>query len=149
MNTRLQVEHPVTEMVCDIDLVREQIRIAAGAPLGYGQSTSAFNGHAIECRINAEDPETFMPTPGRVDRCSIRRAASACASIQRALCRLRRAALLRQHGGKVDRARADPGVITGIRTVIPLHKRILADPGFRSGDYTIHWLEKFVAAHSS
>ena len=66
MNTRLQVEHPVTEMVCGIDLVREQIRIAAGAPLGYGQSDIRFSGHAIECRITAEDPMTFMPTPGRV-----------------------------------------------------------------------------------
>ena len=66
MNTRLQVEHPVTEMLCDVDLVREQIRVAAGAPLGYAQSDITFNGHAIECRITAEDPKTFMPTPGRV-----------------------------------------------------------------------------------
>src|SRR6201996_3346140 len=66
MNTRLQVEHPVTEMLCDVDLVREQIRVAAGAPLGYGQDDVVFSGHAIECRITAEDPVTFMPTPGRV-----------------------------------------------------------------------------------
>ena len=66
MNTRLQVEHPVTEMLCDVDLVREQIRVAAGAPLGYGQSDIVFSGHAIECRITAEDPVTFIPTPGRV-----------------------------------------------------------------------------------
>ena len=66
MNTRLQVEHPVTEMVCGIDLVREQIRIAAGAPLGYTQRDIRFSGHAIECRITAEDPVTFTPTPGRV-----------------------------------------------------------------------------------
>src|SRR4051812_1050313 len=66
MNTRLQVEHPVTEMVCGIDLVREQIRIAAGAPLGYAQRDIEFSGHAIECRITAEDPQTFVPTPGRV-----------------------------------------------------------------------------------
>lgn len=66
MNTRLQVEHPITEMVCDIDLVREQIRIAAGARLGYNQSEIEFSGHAIECRITAEDPVTFVPAPGRV-----------------------------------------------------------------------------------
>ncbi len=66
MNTRLQVEHPVTEMVCGIDLVREQIRIAAGQELGYEQADVRFSGHAIECRVNAEDPETFMPTPGTV-----------------------------------------------------------------------------------
>ena len=66
MNTRLQVEHPVTEMICNVDLVREQIRIAEGARLGYEQRDIGYNGHAIECRITAEDPTTFMPTPGRV-----------------------------------------------------------------------------------
>jgi acetyl-CoA carboxylase, biotin carboxylase subunit len=66
MNTRLQVEHPVTEMICNIDLVREQIRIAEGARLGYEQRDITYNGHAIECRITAEDPTTFIPTPGRV-----------------------------------------------------------------------------------
>ena len=66
MNTRLQVEHPVTEMICGVDLVREQIRIAAGAALGFSQSDITFSGHAIECRVTAEDPDTFTPTPGRV-----------------------------------------------------------------------------------
>ncbi len=67
MNTRLQVEHPVTEMITGIDIVREQIRIAAGQPLGYGQADIRFTGHAIEVRVTAEDPETFMASPGRVD----------------------------------------------------------------------------------
>ncbi len=66
MNTRLQVEHPVTEMICGIDIVREMLRIATGAPLGYGQDDIHFSGHAIECRINAENPDTFIPSPGRV-----------------------------------------------------------------------------------
>ena len=66
MNTRIQVEHPVTEMITGIDLVREQIRIAGGEPLGYRQDAVRFEGHAIECRINAEDPETFAPSAGRV-----------------------------------------------------------------------------------
>jgi acetyl-CoA carboxylase biotin carboxylase subunit len=66
MNTRIQVEHPVTEMITGIDIVREQIRIASGEALGYKQSAVRFTGHAIECRINAEDPEHFIPSPGRV-----------------------------------------------------------------------------------
>src|SRR6185369_16118164 len=65
MNTRLQVEHPVTEMITGIDLVREQIRVASGAPLGFSQEDVQISGHAIECRINAEDPETFVPSPGK------------------------------------------------------------------------------------
>ena len=66
MNTRLQVEHPITEQITGVDLVREQIRIAAGLPLSLSQEDVTFNGHAIECRINAEHPDTFMPTPGKV-----------------------------------------------------------------------------------
>ena len=83
MNTRLQVEHPITEMITGIDLVREQIRIAAGAPLGMTQDDITFHGHAIECRINAENPETFVPVPGPDHRLPSRRAAWACASIRR------------------------------------------------------------------
>ncbi len=157
MNTRLQVEHPVTEMICGVDLVQEQIRMATGAPLGYDQSKISFSGHAIECRITAEDPETFIPTPGRVtafhtpgglgvrvdsalyagyfvppfyDSMVAKLIVHAPTRIE-AINRLRRA--------------LDEFVIVGIKTTIPLHRRIVDDKEFQAGDYTIHWLEHFVA----
>jgi acetyl-CoA carboxylase biotin carboxylase subunit len=158
MNTRLQVEHPVTEMVCNIDLVREQIRIADGARLGYGQSDIRIEGHAIEARINAEDPETFLPTPGTVEAfhapggLGVRVDSALYAGYRvppyydslvaklivhaptraQAIARLRRA--------------LDEFAVVGIKTTIPLHQRIAADPAFQAGDYSIHWLERFVAA---
>ncbi len=157
MNTRLQVEHPVTEMVCDIDLVREQIRIAAGQPLGYAQGDIRFNGHAIECRINAEDPENFMPTPGRVTvfhppgGLGVRIDSALYAGYVVPSYYDSMVAKLIVHAptraeaiARMQRA-LDEFVVAGIKTVIPLHQRILADPGFRSGEYTIHWLEDFVA----
>jgi acetyl-CoA carboxylase biotin carboxylase subunit len=157
MNTRLQVEHPVSEAISGIDLVREQLRIAAGEPLGYTQEAVHLTGHAIECRITAEDPETFAPSPGtvvmyhppgglgiRVDSALyagyrvpphydslIAKLISYGRTREEAIARMRRA--LREF------------VITGVKTTIPLHERILADPQFVSGDYTIHWLERFVA----
>ncbi len=157
MNTRLQVEHPVTEMVCGIDFVREQIRIAAGDRLGYTQADIGFSGHAIECRITAEDPETFAPSPGRVSMfhapggLGVRVDSALYAGCQvppyydslvaklivhaptraDAIARLRRA--------------LDEFVVVGIKTTIPLHQRIAADPGFGAGAYTIHWLERFVS----
>jgi acetyl-CoA carboxylase biotin carboxylase subunit len=157
MNTRLQVEHPVSEMISGIDLVHEQIRIAAGEPLGYTQADIVLRGHAIECRITAEDPETFAPSPGlvevyhppgglgvRVDSALyagyrvpphydslIAKLISYGKTREEAIARMRRA--LREY------------VITGVKTTIPLHERILEDPDFLAGDYTIHWLERFVA----
>ncbi len=157
MNTRLQVEHPVTEMVCGIDLVREQIRIAAGEKLGYTQADITFSGHAIECRVNAEDPETFMPTPGRVQAfhapgglgvrvdsalyagyvvppyydSMIAKLIVHAPSRPEAIARLRRA--------------LEEFAVLGIKTTLPLHQRIVEDPAFQAGDYTIHWLERFVA----
>ena len=156
MNTRLQVEHPVTEMVCNVDLVREQIRIAAGQALGYTQADVVFAGHAIECRVNAEDPETFSPTPGKVlafhapGGLGVRVDSALYAGYvvppyydslvaklivhaptrPEAIARLRRA--------------LDEFAVLGIKTTLPLHQRIIEQPEFQAGDYTIHWLEQFV-----
>jgi len=157
MNTRLQVEHPVTEMVCGIDLVREQIRIAAGQKLGYEQKDVTFNGHAIECRITAEDPETFIPSPGRVTAfhapggLGVRVDSALYAGYavppyyDSLIAKLIVHAPTRPEAiARMRRALAE-FVVVGVKTTLPLHARILADPGFQSGDYTIHWLERFVA----
>jgi len=157
MNTRLQVEHPVTEMVCDVDLVREQIRIAAGQKLGYGQADIAFSGHAIECRINAEDPDTFMPTPGLVSAFHAPgglgvRVDSALYSGYKVppyydslIAKLIVHAPTRPEAiARMRRSLAEFAVV-GIKTTLPLHQRIVEAPEFIAGDYTIHWLERFVA----
>jgi acetyl-CoA carboxylase biotin carboxylase subunit len=158
MNTRLQVEHPVTEMVCGIDLVKEQIRIAAGEPLGYGQKDITFTGHAIECRITAEDPETFAPSPGRVNTYHAPgglgvRVDSALYSgytvpphYDSLVAKLVVHAPTRAQAiGRMRRALSEM-VVAGIRTTLPLHQAVMDDAEFQSGDYTIHWLERFVAA---
>jgi len=157
MNTRLQVEHPVTEMVCGIDLVREQIRIAAGSELGYGQADIRFYGHAIECRITAEDPVSFMPTPGRVT--AFHAPGGLGVRIDSALyagyvvppyydsmvAKLIVHAPTRTDAINRLRRALDEFAILGIQTTVPLHRRIVDDPEFQAGDYTIHWLEQFVA----
>ena len=156
MNTRLQVEHPVTEMICGLDLVREMIRIASGTPLSFEQSNVKFTGHAIECRITAENPDTFVPSPGRVEDyhapsglgvrvdsglysgytvpphydSMIAKLIVHGANRNECLMRLRRA--LSEY------------VIDGLETTIPLHQRLMGEPNFVNGDYDIHWLEKFV-----
>ena len=158
MNTRLQVEHPVTEMVCGIDLVAEQIRVAAGAALGYRQEDVRFQGHAIECRISAEDPETFMPTPGRVELfhapggLGVRVDSALYAGYVVPPYYDSMIAKLIVHApdrpmaiARMRRALAE-FMVTGIKTTLPLHRRILEAPDFVSGDYTIHWLERFVGS---
>jgi acetyl-CoA carboxylase biotin carboxylase subunit len=158
MNTRLQVEHPVTEMVCGIDLVREQIRIAAGEELGYSQADIEFRGHAIECRINAEDPETFIPTPGRVTAfhapggLGVRVDSALYAGYVVPPFYDSMVAKLIVHaptrGEAISRLRRSLAefAVLGIKTTLPLHQRIIEDPQFQAGDYTIHWLERFVSA---
>ena len=156
MNTRLQVEHPVTEMLTGLDLVQEQIRIAAGAELGYTQKDIVFTGHAIECRINAENPRSFTPSPGRIDAVHVPgglgvRVDSALYAGYRippyydsligklivfgktrteCLMRLRRA--LGEY------------VIEGVETTIPLFQSLVAEPDIIDGHYDIHWLETFL-----
>ncbi len=156
MNTRLQVEHPVTEMITGIDLVREQIRIAAGAPLGLSQDEVKFSGHAVECRVNAEHPETFVPSPGlvrdyhapgglgvRVDSAlyaGYRIPANYDSLIAKLIVygQTRNECLMR-----LRRALGE-FVIDGPDTTIPLHQRLVVDRDFINGDYDIHWLEGFV-----
>ncbi|KQR87712.1 acetyl-CoA carboxylase biotin carboxylase subunit [Sphingomonas sp. Leaf343] len=157
MNTRLQVEHPVTEMITGIDLVREQIRVAEGHPLSVTQDQVRFSGHAIECRINAEDPRTFMPSPGKVAQfhapggmhvrvdsglyagyrvppyydSMIAKLIVYGTSRERCIARLRRA--------------LEEFVIEGMKTTIPLHRDLIEDPEFQAGEYTIKWLEDWLA----
>jgi acetyl-CoA carboxylase biotin carboxylase subunit len=157
MNTRLQVEHPVTEMVCGVDLVKEQIRVAGGEKLGYAQPDIRFDGHAIECRITAEDPETFVPSPGRVEMyhapggLGVRVDSALYSGYVVPPHYDSLVAKLVVHGAtraeaiaRLKRSLAEM-VVSGIRTTLPLHMAIVADPEFQAGDYTIHWLERFVA----
>ena len=156
MNTRLQVEHPVTEAITGIDLVREQIRIAAGAPLSFAQEDIEFSGHAIECRINAENPETFAPSPGRIGTYHTPgglgvRVDSACYtgySIPPFYDSM--IAKLIVHGRdrvecqmRLKRA-LEEFVIDGVETTIPLHRRLLEETDVQNGEYNIHWLERFL-----
>ncbi|MGY6627992.1 MAG: acetyl-CoA carboxylase biotin carboxylase subunit [Oceanicaulis sp.] len=157
MNTRLQVEHPVTEAITGVDLVREQIRVAAGLELGLTQDEVKINGWSIECRINAENPNTFTPSPGKVTEfhapggLGVRLDSALYAGYtippyydsmigklivhgrdrQEALMRLKRAL------GEM--------VVGGVETTIPLHLALLNEPAFLAGDYHIRWLESWLA----
>jgi len=157
MNTRLQVEHPVTEAITGLDLVQEQIRVAAGAALQYKQSDIQFAGHAIECRINAENPMTFAPSPGRVGDVhfpgglGVRVDSALYAGYRippyydsligklivfgktRAECMMRLRRSLSEF------------VIEGVETTIPLFQKLLTEPDIIDGHYDIHWLEKYLA----
>jgi acetyl-CoA carboxylase biotin carboxylase subunit len=156
MNTRLQVEHPVTEAVTGVDLVREMIRIAAGTPLDLKQSDIRFNGHSIECRINAEDPFTFAPSPGTVNEYHAPgglgvRVDSGLYSgykvpphydsmIAKLIVhgRTREECLMRLRGSLTE------FVIDGIKTTVPLHQELIMNSEFINGAYDIHWLEEYL-----
>lgn len=156
MNTRIQVEHPVTEYITGVDLVREQLLIAAGLPLSYRQSDIEINGHAIECRINAEDPENFFPSPGKVKQYhspggpGVRIDSHLYAGYTVPPHYDSMIGKLITHG--IDRRSAmarirtalSEMVIDGIKTNIPLHQRIMLDPGFIKGGVNIHYLEKML-----
>jgi acetyl-CoA carboxylase biotin carboxylase subunit len=156
MNTRLQVEHPVTELVTGLDLVREQIKIAAGGQLPFRQEHVHFHGHAIECRINAEDPETFRPSPGQVTAyhapggLGVRVDSALYAGYSVPPHYDSMVAKLIVHGASRNeclmrlRRALDEYVVGGIETTLPLHRRLVREPAFIDGDYDIHWLEKFV-----
>ena len=157
MNTRIQVEHPVTEIVTGIDLVKQQIRIASGEALSIKQSDVVVRGHAIECRINAEDPQTFLPSPGRIEQyhqpggpgirvdshiynnylvppyydSMIAKLIAYGATRDEALARMRSA--------------LSEMVVGGIKTNLPLHRLIMSDEGFNNADVTIHYLEQTFA----
>jgi acetyl-CoA carboxylase biotin carboxylase subunit len=156
VNTRVQVEHPVTEFITGVDIVKEQIRIAAGERLSFKQGDVTFNGHAIECRVNAEDPDTFAPSPGVIHAFSVPGgpgvrvdtfAHSECtvspyydsmiAKIivhgrdrQEAIARMRRT--------------LEMTVIEGIKTSIPLHLKILAEPDFVAGRLGTSFMERYI-----
>ncbi|MCC7416049.1 MAG: acetyl-CoA carboxylase biotin carboxylase subunit [Acidobacteria bacterium] len=155
-NTRLQVEHPVTEMVTGIDIVKEQIRIAAGERLAQKQGDIQFSGHAIECRINAEDPDTFVPSPGLIQIFSVPGGPGVrLETFAHSDCVISPyydslIAKIIAHGR--DRAEAiarmrrtlEMSVIEGIKTNIPMHLRILADPDFAAGRLSTSFMDRFV-----
>ncbi|MBA4012276.1 MAG: acetyl-CoA carboxylase biotin carboxylase subunit [Phenylobacterium sp.] len=156
MNTRLQVEHPVTEAITGIDLVREQIRIAAGLPLSFKQEDVVFEGHAIECRINAENPKTFTPSPGLVSDfhapggLGVRLDSALYAGYSIPPYYDSLVGKLIVHGrdreeciARVNRCLGEM-VVGGIETSIPLFQELLQQPDFLSGDYNIHWLERWM-----
>ncbi|HEU4686316.1 MAG TPA: acetyl-CoA carboxylase biotin carboxylase subunit [Nitrospira sp.] len=157
VNTRIQVEHPITEMVTGVDLIKEQIRIADGQPLSFRQQDIKLIGHSLECRINAEDPEKFTPSPGIVTRYSPPggfgvRVDSAMESDARVvphydsmIAKVITHGRDRQESIARMRRALDEFVIEGIKTTIPLHKRILNDPDFQKGHVSTTFLDRFLA----
>lgn len=157
MNTRLQIEHTISEMITGIDLVREQIKVAAGLKLEFTQEDITFNGHAIECRINAENPDTFTPSPGKITDYHVPgglgvRVDSALYDGYKVPSHYdSMIAKLIVHGANREecllrlRRSLDEFVIGGVEHTIPLHKRLIGEADFIKGDYNIHWLEKKLA----
>lgn len=154
MNTRIQVEHPVTEEICNVDLLEEQLLVAGGAPLSYAQSDIHFRGHAIECRINAEDPDNFLPSPGKITQFHMAGGPGVRfdshiytnyvvppyydSLIGKLIVSgpTRDQAIARMNGALQEM------VVDGIKTNLPLHRKLLQDEGFVKGEQNIHYLER-------
>ena len=157
MNTRLQVEHPVTELITGLDLVREQIRIAAGSEIELDQNDIVIAGHAIECRINAENPFTFVPSPGKITDfhapggLGVRMDSAAYSGYRIPPYYDSLVGKLIVHGRNRNeclmrmRRALDELVVGGIETTIPLLQELIREPDILDGDYNIHWLEEHMA----
>lgn len=157
VNTRIQVEHPITEMVTGIDLIKEQIRLAAGHPLSIRQQDVVLNGHSMECRINAEDPEKFTPSPGQITKYSapggfgvrvdsaMESGATVVPHYDSMIAKLITHGRDRQEAMARMRRALDEFVIEGIKTTIPLHRRIFNDPEFQKGHISTAFLEQLLA----
>ena len=160
MNTRLQVEHPVTEMTTGIDIVQQQLRMARGEVLGLRQEDVQLNGHSLECRINAEDPSTFMPTPGLIQRWEVpggfgvRVDSHVTTGYRVPPYYDSMVAKVITHGATREEAMArmrlalSEMIVDGISTNIPLHREILDDPAFQAGGVDIHHLERWLQQRS-
>jgi acetyl-CoA carboxylase biotin carboxylase subunit len=160
MNTRLQVEHPVTEAITGIDLVHEQIRVAAGLGLSVKQEDVRFHGHAIECRINAEDPRNFTPSPGLITHyhtpggLGIRVDSGVYSGYRIPPYYDSLIGKLIVHGrNRVEcmmrlRRALDEFVVDGVKTTLPLFQDLISNQDIANGDYDIHWLEKYLAKQS-
>jgi acetyl-CoA carboxylase biotin carboxylase subunit len=155
MNTRIQVEHPVTEMVTGIDLVKEQIRIAAGLPLSFTQNDIKIKGHSIECRINAECPDKFTPSPGTITAFNppggpgVRVDTSAYTQYvippyyDSMIAKLIVHADTRDDAIRRMQRALDEFIVEGVKTTIPMHMKILADPDFQQGDISTKFMERY------
>jgi acetyl-CoA carboxylase biotin carboxylase subunit len=157
MNTRIQVEHPVSEMVTGIDLVNEQIKVAAGGGLTLEQSDVRFNGHAIECRVNAEHPATFRPSPGRISYfhppgglgvrvdSAVYQGYAIPPNYDSLVGKLIVHGRTRTEAMMRLRRALDEFIVDGIETTLPLFRTLVRNHDIQNGDYDIHWLEKFLA----
>jgi len=158
VNTRIQVEHPITEMVTGIDLIKEQIRLAAGHPLSFRQQDVVFTGHSLECRINAEDPEKFTPSPGVITKYSppggfgvrvdsaMESGSTVVPYYDSMIAKLITHGRNRQESIARMKRSLSEFVIEGIKTTIPLHRRILDDSDFQKGHVSTTFLERFLAS---